>query len=248
MPETCVDAKFTQLLSTTTSIGKVRGFSILILHVLRGRLMLASEIADLLDKKNGYVWTYLIRLRRYGLLERKGQFWTLTSLGASLIDRVKKIKELKRKRRLMKTAYIPTEKQQKKNRKTTGHLQKINTSESKKKEKLSIELWLKNSDGNYQHAEKKVVEYLLSHYNQTGSKFIYLEDVYALAEKINREPKTVRDAIRNLKQDKIVYIWRDKSLSCWKIGLYKSFIEKLKILLDEEKSNLIKQKRRKTTD
>ncbi|RJS84093.1 hypothetical protein CW702_02930 [Candidatus Bathyarchaeota archaeon] len=58
---------------------------------------------------------------------------------------------------------------------------------------------------------------------------MYVDDVYTLAEKLKQDPERVRDAIKRLRQDRVVYIWMDKSLSCWKIGLYKSFIDDLEV-------------------
>ncbi|RJS84094.1 hypothetical protein CW702_02935 [Candidatus Bathyarchaeota archaeon] len=148
-----------QLSSTTTSLGKVRGFSVHILNLLNRSMLLASEIAEILDKENRYVWAYLTRLKSYGLIERRGQFWYLTDLGEAFIERIKRIEELKEKKNLINFSRTPTEKQQKENRKPTEHLHKTNISELDRNERSIINLRLEDL-GSYNLAEKVVVEYL----------------------------------------------------------------------------------------
>ncbi|RLG36785.1 MAG: hypothetical protein DRN91_07085, partial [Candidatus Alkanophagales archaeon] len=78
--------------------------------------------------------------------------------------------------------------------------------------------------------EKVVVEYLIDHYNKTGSKFIYIQSIYELAEKLNVNPALLQEAIINLKQDRICWLYRDRVYRRWKLGLYKAFVATLKKL------------------
>ncbi|RLI42427.1 hypothetical protein DRO69_10390, partial [Candidatus Bathyarchaeota archaeon] len=78
---------------------------------------------------------------------------------------------------------------------------------------------------NLDDLEKAVVEVLIEHYNRTGSKFIMVKDQYELAEKLNANPSELPNALKNLRQDGIIYIFKDKTFNCWKIGLKKQFLE-----------------------
>jgi len=95
----------------------------------------------------------------------------------------------------------------------------------KRLKQISISLWLQSSGLN--DAEKEVVEVLVNHYNGTGSKFLYFSDIYEIAERFKIQPDQVNRVFMNLKQDHIVYNYRDRSHNAWKIGLYKAFVQAL---------------------
>jgi DNA-binding transcriptional regulator YhcF (GntR family) len=86
--------------------------------------------------------------------------------------------------------------------------------------------------------EKEVVELLLKHYNETGSKFILVRDHFELAEKIGANPGEIIEALKNLRQDNIVYLYRSDIRGYWKIGLKKGFVE----ILEREFGFLKKQR------
>lgn len=72
---------------------------------------------------------------------------------------------------------------------------------------------------------KEVVEVLLNHYNETGSKFILVKDIFELAEKLKANPTEVLEALKNLRQDNIIYLYRSDIEGYWKIGLKANFIK-----------------------
>ena len=111
---------------------------------------------------------------------------------------------------------------------------------TKKSKQLSIRLWLQNSHRSIDDAEAKVVEVLLDHYNKTGSKFIFVSppDMYAVAERFNITPIQAEYALRNLYQDRIVYHRYDRQHNAIKLGLYKAFIEKLKLTAKQWRCDL----------
>jgi hypothetical protein len=76
--------------------------------------------------------------------------------------------------------------------------------------------------------EKEVVEVLMKHYNETGSKFILVKDQFELAEKLKANPSEVLEALKNLRQDNIIYLYRSEIQGYWKIGLKTNFIEIIK--------------------
>jgi DNA-binding Lrp family transcriptional regulator len=75
--------------------------------------------------------------------------------------------------------------------------------------------------------EKEVVEVLLRHYDETGSKFILIKDQFELSEKLKVNPSEILEALKNLRQDNIIYLYRSDIQSYWKIGLKTSFIKML---------------------
>jgi DNA-binding Lrp family transcriptional regulator len=75
--------------------------------------------------------------------------------------------------------------------------------------------------------EKEVVEMLLKHYNETGSKFILVRDQFELAERLGASPSELLEALRNLRQDNIIYLFRSDIGGYWKVGLKRGFLETL---------------------
>ena len=75
--------------------------------------------------------------------------------------------------------------------------------------------------------EKEVVEALLRHYNETGSKFILVKDHFELAERLRANPGEVIEALRNLRQDNIIYLFRSDISGYWKVGLKRGFLRVL---------------------
>jgi len=81
--------------------------------------------------------------------------------------------------------------------------------------------------------EKEVVEILLRHYNETGSKFILVKNQFELAEKLKANPNEVLEALKNLRQDNIIYLYRSDIQGYWKIGLKTNFLQ----VLERESAN-----------
>jgi ABC-type Fe3+/spermidine/putrescine transport system ATPase subunit len=164
----------------------------------------------------------LKNLRKYGLAFKNEAFWFLTPKGAEFVKYLNfvnnKILEYRKKE----------ERKEKENRK------KVESKEPKTTKQIPISLWLRNSGLN--NLEKEVVEMLLKHYNETGSKFILVKDQFELAERLGANPGEIIEALKNLRQDNIIYLYRSDIQGYWKIGLKTSF---LKILECGVKANMI---------
>jgi len=222
--------------TTTTTLARIRGFSIELLFLLESNDLTVSDLVFLTDKYDQYVREYLYRLKKYGLVDRNSPFWSLTPLGYSFLQKRKEIQKYigkkKEERRKKKE-----ETKQKQNRNKTETKQKqnsivnINNQEKpakKQHQQLSLDLWKRKHT--LDETEGVVVEVLVRHYNETGTPYLLAEDQYELCEKLGIDLCNLRQAIKNLKQDGVIYFGNyEKSLGLWKIGLLKRFIEELKV-------------------
>jgi hypothetical protein len=203
------------LLTTTTStaLGRIRGFTITLLHMLYDGGGRCCDLAERSGKSQPYVHRYLRNLRKYGLAFKNEAFWFLTPKGAEFVKYLNfvnsKILEYRKK----------VERKEKENRK------KEETKQPKTTKQIPISLWLHNSG--LDDLEKEVVEMLLKHYNETGSKFILVRDQFELAEKLRANPGEIIEALKNLRQDNIVYLYRSDIGGFWKVGLKKGFLKVL---------------------
>lgn len=199
------------LLSTTsTALGRVRGFTVTLLYMLFDGGGRCCDLAERSGKSQNYVWRYLKNMERYGLAMKNGDFWFLTDSGVEFV-------------KYLNFIYNNTNDYRKKvERKSKENKKKVETNQPKTTKQISISLWLQNSG--LDNVEKEVVEVLLKHYNETGSKFILIRDNFELAEKLKANPTEVLEALKNLRQDNIIYLYRSDIQGYWKIGLKKSFL------------------------
>jgi len=213
---------YSVLTTTSTALGRVRGFSIMLLLLLSKGVKRCCELAEETQKSRDYVYSYLKRLQKYGLVDISDSFWNLTDLGAWFVEYIKR----------NRTIYdMILKSEQKENRRRTLKEQKEN-----RNRQINITLWSKSTD--LSGAEKEVVEMLLEHYNKTGSKFILFRDMYDLAEKVKGSPEATFTAIRRLRQDNILYLYRSEIQGYWKLGLKKEFVEaRLKETLSDRSYN-----------
>ncbi|MCD6434649.1 MAG: hypothetical protein J7L14_03480 [Candidatus Diapherotrites archaeon] len=173
---------------------------------------------------------YLYNLQNYGLVEKVEDFWILTEEGADFIEY---LEDVDKRFNIIRKKYERNKKEirKKKERKNIKKEDLLCAETSfkacrRKTRQIQIEPFLRNC--NLDDLEKAVVEVLIEHYNRTGSKFIMVKDQYELAEKLNANPSDLPNALKNLRQDGIIYIFKDKTFNCWKIGLKKQFLEALK--------------------
>jgi ribosome-binding ATPase YchF (GTP1/OBG family) len=168
-------------------------------------------LVEITGKTHWYVWRYLKNMQNYGLVEKNGVFWNLTILGRDFLSYLNivynNIIEYRKK----------LERKKKEGRK------KVESSGQKRLRQVRFDLWLQNSS--LSDTEKEVVEVLLKHYNETGSKFILVQNQYELSERLAKHPETVMNALKNLRQDNIIYLYRSQIQGYWKIGLKKCFLE-----------------------
>ncbi len=196
-------------IATTTSLGRVRGFTIDLLFHLKDGPKRCCELGKITGKCYAYVHIYLRNMRKYGLAKKNGLFWEITCLGVDFFDYLdivyNNIIEYEKKR----------ERREKEERKITP----------KKSKQLSISVFSGSTD--LSDCERRVVEVLLAHYNKTGQKFKFVADEYAVCELLGFPITTVREAFRNLHSENIAYLFRNRTYNCWKIALKKSFVELL---------------------
>ncbi|MEM1564286.1 MAG: hypothetical protein QW161_06425 [Candidatus Bathyarchaeia archaeon] len=198
------------LLSTTTALGRVRGFTVTLLFLLYEGQKRCCDLVEITSKKHNFVWRYLENMRKYGLVEKNEAFWFLTDLGVYFTEYLKNHYNLLNNN---------IKEYRKKIERKSKESQKIEKKEAKQ---IPLSAWLASSS--LDEVEKRVVEELVEHYNRTGSAFKYFADVYELAEHFKCTPNEIAEALKHLKQDKVVYSWRDKTFNAWKIGLYRAFI------------------------
>jgi hypothetical protein len=79
-------------------------------------------------------------------------------------------------------------------RKKKENRKKVESKGPKTTKQIPISLWLRNSG--LDELEKEVVELLLKHYNETGSKFILVRDQFELAERLGANPGELLEALR----------------------------------------------------
>jgi len=202
--------------TTSTTLGRIRGFTLVLIYVLGKGRFRVKDLAEITGKPSNYLSTYLYRMYRYGLAEKKGSFWNLTPKGLLFYDHLINV-DLKKKI-----------KQQKKQQKKQQRKQQLNNIFGRKRIKqTSFTLWLQKS--RVDEVEKEIVEVLLDHYNRTGSKFILVRDKYELAERCKVNPSALGEALKNLREDNIIYIYHLRREGVTKIGLKKDFIKLLEM-------------------
>jgi predicted transcriptional regulator len=200
------------LLSTTsTALGRVRGFTITLLYLLYDGGGRCCDLAERCGKSQNYVWRYLKNMERYGLALKNGDFWFLTDSGVEFV-------------KYLDVVYNNIIDYRKKvERKSKENKKKVESNQPKTTKQIPISLWLQNSG--LDNVEKEVVEALLTHYNETGSKFILVKDQFELSEKLKANPSEVLEALKNLRQDNIIYLYRSDIQGYWKIGLKINFLQ-----------------------
>jgi hypothetical protein len=201
------------LYPTTTSFGKIRGFTLQVLQFLaRHGEMRVSELCETFQKSPQYLIRYLYNMQNYGLVLNQDCFWKLTEKGALFNSYFEKIVE-------KDSIYM------KEVRKKLERNKKVTILRVQKQ--VSLENWSRNHD--LSDCEKEVVDTLIKHYNETGSKYVFFNDPYSFAEKIGFNLDVTKEALQKLRMDNVIYLIRDKTHGCWKLGMKKAFVEALTV-------------------
>jgi len=74
------------ILSTTSTLSRIDGFSITLLFLLKDGYLRTKDICEKLGKYRQYVNRYLYNLQNYGLVEKIDGFWILTEEGSDFIE------------------------------------------------------------------------------------------------------------------------------------------------------------------
>jgi hypothetical protein len=184
------------------------------MEILRDGGSVASwQVADQTMKTCNFVRPYLYRLKKYGIASKYDQFWFLTDFGLDMTSLL--CKDRSRSRSSSSES----------NTRVTQEKHKSNTSVQKRPVQVSIQPWLRDSSP--PDAERGVVDLLVSHFNQTGSKFVLAKDHYAISDLLSINVNDVPDVLANLRQENIIYLMRDPTSGMWKLGLKKAFLELL---------------------
>jgi len=201
------------LLSTSSTLGRVRGFSIELLFMLHEGGGRCCDLSERSGKTQPYVHRYLKNLRKYNLVCRNEAFWFLTDFGAEFVKYLS----------IVYNNIIDYRK--KKERKKEERRKKIESSAQKRVFQARFDIWLQNC--NLLEKEKEIVEILTDHYKRTGSKYLLFATFYDVAARFQVSPDNLNQIFMNLKQDHVAYCWRDKTHDAWKVALYKAFVEAL---------------------
>jgi hypothetical protein len=194
--EGCGTCRFIQ--DKTVEIAKVRGFSVDVLESIRdsGGLTV-DEIASKYRKEPDAVRVTLHRLRKYGLifLSICNNEWIIDPFAIDIVN--SKIEH---------------------NRSITEALQKHNRNITQYKQ-FTLKPW--QSDRT--EFEVVVVEYLLQHFKETQSKWMWKYEIDP--EKIGIPPSELNKAFLKLLSSKIVWKYRDRDTQILKYGLTDTFLE-----------------------
>ncbi len=205
--------------TTSSSLGRVRGFTVELLRILDLGPLRTAAICQKTQKTVQYVETYLNRMTTYDLTMKTGSFWNLTATGESFCVYLKRedefLRDVKERKKESKHLHNTT---------TTTTTHSPHTILKKVQIQAQFALWLHENP--LSDVEKGVVDYLVSHYNRTRQKFIIVGTHYELAQRLNVNPEAIKEAMKKLYQDRVAYCVRWQG-SEWKIGLYKAFVEGL---------------------
>ena len=82
------------LLSTTSTVSRIRGFTIELLFLLKDECLTSTEISQRTGKSGNYVRCYLYNMRKYGLVDKELCFWKITILGRKIIEHYIKVNNI----------------------------------------------------------------------------------------------------------------------------------------------------------
>jgi len=73
-------------ISSTTTASRIRGFTLELLGLLRNDVVSIFELAEITDRPLKDLRIYFSRLKRYGLIEGSGDFWTANDEGLYVLS------------------------------------------------------------------------------------------------------------------------------------------------------------------
>lgn len=192
----CETCRFIQ--DKTVEINRIRGFSVDALEAIRDSEGLnVEEIASRFQKESDAVRVTLHRLRKYGLifLSPCDELWKIDPFAVDIVNR-----KIERNRNITKALH-------KHNRNITEVRQ------------FTLKPWQTDRT----EFEVVVVEYLIQHFKETGSKWMWKYEIDP--ERIGIPPSELNKAILKLLSSKIVWKYRDRDTRILKYGLTDTFLE-----------------------
>jgi len=218
-------------ISSTTTASRIRGFTVELLGLLKNDVVSVFELSEITDRPLKLLRIYLSRLKKYGLIEGEGEFWTASDEGLYILSLLSSRKN--QNKILSKRLDAPENIKSYSSKSYTGNSnagtdrQHFDNSSTTLRQHFPKQLTLEKAFQrlNLNDCEKEVVEALLAHYNRTRSAFIYINFIEDL--QVDYSFNILQEAIRKLRQDNIIYIWQDRAMNALKLGLKKAFLEKL---------------------
>ncbi len=209
----CNTASSTTTTARSVNPDKITGFSVEIVELLNDCGALTNhDIGQRLNKYPKYVLRYLYNLRDYGLIVRNNENWKwyITAPEDIIIYIIYKEEGKKKERRKMDEV---------------SSLNKNNIDKNKQHPVKQLDLGLFISRQDVSENERVVVELLVKHFERTGVKFRYFDDMYHFCNEAGIAAQEIPETIRRLKEEGCIYaLPKDGG---WKIGLMKSFIERM---------------------
>jgi len=217
--------------TTNFSATRLRGFTVELLKLLSNDAISIFELSEITGRSLKHLRVYLTRLRKCGLIEGDGVFWTASHEGLyvlSLLSSRKKNEEILSRRLegapdLKSYSSESCSGNSKQGHSSTTRRKHVENTKTTLQKQLTLEKAFQRF--NLNDCEKEVVEVLLAHYNRTKSPFIYINFIEDL--QLDYPSQILQEAIRKLRQDNIIYIWQDRAMNALKLGLKKAFLEKL---------------------
>ena len=197
----------------------MRGFTVDLVFHLENKGLRTRDLIDLTGKYAQYINRYLYNMRNYGLVEKEESYWKLTPPGKEFLSHLKMLNNTYN----IQYGIYNKKDLRKKKESIKKDLRKL---KSKTLKQVSIESFLRESD--LDKTEVVVVEALVDHYNRTGSKFFAVESIFDLASRLHVDYQDLKEALRHLYEDHIVYKYHMSREGITKVGLYKAFVETLK--------------------
>lgn len=191
-------------------------FSIKILELIRdNKGATNSDICAKLGQTNNYIKQYLYNLAEYGFIFRRQSDWKWY-----LLDPYPDfLKDLDNILYLIYTGKTTVKQQQNKSKTTVK--------QNIKSKQLTLQPFLEKGEVNLSDPEITITNLLLSHYNRTKEKFIFIEDRYDLCERLGFPPDVIEASLRKLRQEGICYLWRDREYGKFQLRLKPAFIKRL---------------------
>jgi len=199
--------------SITTTLTKIRGFSLDILKALKKGPKSSSELCLELGVKGNYIRSYLHNLKKYGLVTKNEIFWKIVPDKINTINKIIDIENIYKAKESKRIS------ERKSKTKTNG--ERIL---EKERLKEAFEHFLKQQK--YEVVVVNVAKRLFEHYLETGAKFVIFGTPEDIESFFGLYRKDIARAISMLTNERVAYMW--KSSGELKIALYKDFIERLK--------------------
>jgi predicted DNA-binding ArsR family transcriptional regulator len=215
-----ITKKVLKLGYTTTTLTKIRGFSVKILKALKEGPKTAPQLSLELCARGEYLRPYLHNLRKYGLVEKNGTFWQTWEIIPDRIDIVNKIININNKVK---------EEVKVSKRRVKAKVKEENASLEERARALKLsenfERFLQQKKLHDEVVVVKVLRKLFEHYLETGSKFVVFTNPEDMEVFFGCYREEIGKAFARLINERVAYKWQHTGEI--KLALYGDFVKKL---------------------